>query len=593
MDSEEKGWEMVEPRCEGWLRRAVKVAVAAVLVVGGVILGNAVRRNLPWVMNTDEVFLVSRALALPMMRFHPQWFGYPSLSFYLLAGAYGVCLGGAYVFGLVRSVTDCVRLYLEHPWAFYVVARGLAAGCVLLSAVLMYRVGLEVFSRRAAVAGALVMVLLPVVVENGATVRVENYQMPLLAGAMLMALRAADGGRWKHYLWAGVLTGLATSVKYPGALMLASVWAAHIVVVRRERCAWWRYVLDARLMGACALSVVAFFAGSPFAAIDLPTFLSDLRMLKGVAHVYWASYGAPGGVSVLGALGEAFTIPMAVLGLGALVWCVLRRRGAGLVLGVYPLLCGAYLGKAAGVRAYWFVALAPFVACALAGLLVDGLPRVLVRADVRGMRWVELVPIVVVVGWLGVLAAKRSWEMAGLDTRVEARQWMLENAVSGAGVLMEHGRYLPKGSVPLPECAESIERRVLARALKDGPARGISDMTRKYFEIQKSLAGERCFEIHPVVYDPMMGEGLLSALEFPDSLEEYRQQGVRYAIIIVETLEAYEWEFEHGVRREHARPFVELFRAIRREGVLRATFEAKGWVNDGPRVEIYELPESR
>jgi hypothetical protein len=250
----------------------------------------------------------------------------------------------------------------------------------------------------------------------------------LVSFATLHALRYWAGGRLADAGAAGLLTGLATSMKYPGGLAFLGLLAAH--AVRRPGPVGWRGILGRDTSVAAALAALGFVAGTPFALLTPVAFVRGV--LDELREVHTVQFGneadAPGLLFHLAySLPEAMGWPVYVLALAGLVWALAVRGPREVILlafavpyllvivtwssrferYVIPLLpCFALLAAATLARGVtwlarrgWLTGPRPTVALAAAGalLLAPGLWRVaayhqlLARPDTRdlGAGWIE------------------------------------------------------------------------------------------------------------------------------------------------------------------------------------------------------------
>jgi hypothetical protein len=225
----------------------------------------------------------------------------------------------------------------------------------------------------------------------------------------------------------GVVVGLATSIKYPGVLLLVPLVVAG-------------YRQPRRIAVGAALAAVAFCATSPFFVAHLGSAVSDAYRVQRLAHHGWLGFEhdhvAPIAfiVQLWHGLGPALLV--CVLGL---VVAVAQRRRADLIIGSFAIvyfldLCmsGAHFDR------YVLPLLAPLGA--LAG-------------RVRALAPVTLLLLVVPLTW----AVRDARKLTKTDTRVVAHRWVESHLPHGARIAVdpsltpfEHFRVLQL-QLPLPE----------------------------------------------------------------------------------------------------------------------------------------------
>ena len=251
----------------------------------------------------------------------------------------------------------------------------------------------------------------------------------LVALATLYALRYWRDGHRADAGAAGLVAGLATSMKYPGGLAFLGLLVAH--ALRRPAGPAWRRVVGRDTVLAAALGTVGFVLGTPFALLTPVAFargvLDELREVNTVQFGNEAD--VPGYLFHLAySLPQAMGWPLYLLALAGLGWALVRRGGREAILlafavpyllviatwssrferYVIPLLPSlTLLAAMVVVRAVRWLAErgrlmpGPWPAVALAGaavlLVAPGLARVaqyhrlLARPDTRvlGSEWVE------------------------------------------------------------------------------------------------------------------------------------------------------------------------------------------------------------
>jgi 4-amino-4-deoxy-L-arabinose transferase-like glycosyltransferase len=282
---------------------------AGVLLLGLALRLWTIGRGVPYVVGVDEPEIVRRALG--MMKsgdFNPHFFDYGGLIIYFhlavatmrfAAGA----MSGSAGFASVDRAWDG-DFYL---WSRYATA---AVGTLLIYVV--YRVGLR-WGVRAALAAAFVAAIHPGLVRESHFALTDTPLTFLVALTLLMSVIASEDGRVRSFLIAGAAAGLATAVKYNGALALVMPAAVALTSPAvRERV----LAILAIASGAAA----AFLIGAPYSLLDLPAFLNAFARLA-------TSYNHPADASVVAGVyishlrnAFGFGVPWShVLGWGALV----------------------------------------------------------------------------------------------------------------------------------------------------------------------------------------------------------------------------------------------------------------------------------
>ncbi|MCZ7652064.1 MAG: glycosyltransferase family 39 protein [Thermoanaerobaculia bacterium] len=282
----------------GLRRRAVVSALAVLLLAGLWARGQASREGLPYLHHWDEPFVANRALRiLQTGDFNPRFFNYGSLRIYLdaavdVAGFYRLATRGEEEAERLDSVAqigfrgaredDLVTDPARPPWSvshptFYLWNRYLTAVFGIAAAALAFLLARALGGPAAGLFAAATVALNPFHIEQSSYVTTDVPASVFALAALLATLAFADRHRPRDLLLAGVAVGLATATKYNAAVVgLVPAAALAVAAVRRSpgtrRWLWF---------GLPASAAISFLAATPYALLDLPTFLDHTaRMLR-------------------------------------------------------------------------------------------------------------------------------------------------------------------------------------------------------------------------------------------------------------------------------------------------------------------------
>lgn len=243
-----------------WLPLVLILLLAALLRVVGIAWGLPGATHL-FSYHPDEYHSLRGALSLLLLGDpNPHFFNYGSLYLYLVA--LGAALTGTVApadldFGGVVEVL--------HDWTL--AARLITAFCGVLTVAVVYRTGEVLTGRRLALAAALALAVMPLHVLHSTYATVDVPQTLFVALALLAAVRIAQQGAPRGYLFAGLWAGLAAATKYSGALVLIAPVVAHLLPVEKDRpggvARWsiWPLV-------PLVIALLAFVLTSPYTLLD-------------------------------------------------------------------------------------------------------------------------------------------------------------------------------------------------------------------------------------------------------------------------------------------------------------------------------------
>lgn len=355
------------------------VGLGGLLVLAAALRLVGIRYGLPFpLLNPDERNIVPRAWEMT----HgggadPGWFDYPSLLLYVLA-----------------------PFQAWHDEPSYLTARlvvaALGIGCVGAA----WWLGAKAYGT---ISGAVAAAATAVATTHVAYSRMAVTDVPLTLGvAVSLALMVI--GRIEL---AGIAVGLATSVKYPGLILLAPLVAA----------AWGRWW---RLAGAVGLALLSFAATSPYVILRFGDAFDDARRVQRAAREGWLGFendhATP--IAFLDRLWEGLGPALLVAGIG-LVLALVRRTRADLVLAVF---CIAYFLQLQTIDAHFDRYVLPLVPAlgALAGRL-------------RSLAPVTLLLLAVPLTW----SIRDTRELTKTDTRVEAHRWIVGHLDQGVHIAVD------------------------------------------------------------------------------------------------------------------------------------------------------------
>lgn len=257
------------------LRRAQKnshlIGLVAVLVGAAALRVWNLDAWLPYgLLNPDENTVLPIAFSIGGGELNPNWFFYPTGLMYLVAGLWRV----------IGLSFDPVAFAVD-PTSHYLAARGLVAAAGVAMVALAYRVG------RPGWPGVLVAALVAVegvavLYSHMAVTDVPSAALATLALALALAAIRHDGpGSSKLLLGAAVAAGAGASIKYSSAAFLLPVLVAAIACGVRD---------PRRIAIGAGAAIAAFLALTPFALLDVGTFVSAYYRQTGILSGGWLGY---------------------------------------------------------------------------------------------------------------------------------------------------------------------------------------------------------------------------------------------------------------------------------------------------------------
>ncbi len=242
-----------------------------------------VNYDLPYIYHPDEpVYITISQNIFKSGDLNPHFFNYPSLFFYINALAYVPYYLFGQMAGMFHTPSDILPpLSLamgvtQAPMPTAVLLGRAITICFGGGAVgLAYLAGRQLTGKQAVGAlAALFVALSPTNVGNSRLITPDTFVTFFTLAAFLAAILVYQQGKIWQYIAAGICVGLTASSKYNGGLIILPLVWAHLLRYGKDALKPpHRYLLSLAIL-FCA---VGFFATTPFAILDSPTFVAGLR----------------------------------------------------------------------------------------------------------------------------------------------------------------------------------------------------------------------------------------------------------------------------------------------------------------------------
>lgn len=203
----------------------------------------------------------------------PEFFNYPSLTFYIHFLVQGLLYLVMKVAGEIKTLTDWQVMRLVDPTPLFLAARfvnvlfGVGTACVVFKTARLLG-GIR--------AGLFSLALIALNSFHVARSQMVDVDIPLTFFAAFALHRAAlisIEGRTRDYVLAGIAAGLASSCKYTGFLLVAPIALACLLFMRSQVRSM--KAASRRIVIAIALAFVTFAITSPYVIIDAREFIKD------------------------------------------------------------------------------------------------------------------------------------------------------------------------------------------------------------------------------------------------------------------------------------------------------------------------------
>lgn len=422
-----------------FIRSKQNQIVFIILVVAVLMRLHGIGYGLPALLDPDEPFFMITGLKMIRNQtLNPGWFGHPGTT---MLYAIVIIEIGVYVIGLMTgrfaNAEAFAAAVYQDPGIAFLPARYFFVGCGVLCVFLTFLIVKRLFGDRTALIAGLLLAINPLHVKWSQVVRTDIQATVFMLLCVLASISVARRGRWRDYLIAGAMAGLACATKWPCAVVVLSLLAVGGSRIARADCDRRQEML--RLATGLLAAPITLVLVSPFLLLDSATVATNVGGEAQLHHL-----GATGG-SFLWNLGWYIADPLrhaiGVLGLvlAALGVVLASRRSPEALATLVPVslvfliaICSQRI-----IWARWILPLLPFVSIFVAvavvaagGWLRGTLPRM--------PQWGLEAAMVVLLGVPMVATAHAEAIERQHDTRSRAADWAKAHFPPGSIVMLEH-----------------------------------------------------------------------------------------------------------------------------------------------------------
>jgi hypothetical protein len=558
-----------------WLR--FEAAVAAVALLSALAVRFTYLDAAPY--GGDERYVVLHALKFGTGDLNPRHFDWPASPFYyltfLIDGFYFV---GGYILGWFRSPTAFVLEYLTNPRAYYLIPRAISAAFGLGTAFLLMKAARRMTDRSTGLIAALLLLLVPLHFQMSRAGLADVPMTFFTVATLCVSLGIATSPKvsLRTYILAGVMVGLATAMKYHGAL--AAIFVVSADVYRRPNEWSWRSLPDflsrPHLLAAAAASLAAFVLTTPFAVLDHRTFLADLSFQiahqRGVVeHIGIVASNSPIQQLATSILPEIVGLPILLFSIVGLIVVMLDRRrfvlAAVILLPMLSLNLGAFLLSRVKFTHYLLPAI-PCL-CVLAAIAIRSIADRAARAE-GGKELVSGALLAMILVTTALPQFPSIWALGLPHTGTATMEWVHAHCEPGVKIALddeEDLNFLPT--------AASLDRSVAA-----AKAAGVSGRADYYESLERMIERDKD---HPH-YDLYRLHASDSAADY---LELLQSEGVKYFILS----ESVYSMFRRNRPSQNTDERLRFYRDLEARGKLVATIDGDGKKLRGRAFRIFEI----
>lgn len=402
-----------------------------------------VRGDLPWAYGSDEGQFAVLAIRMATEGDpNPQWFGHPGSTFlYPLAALFHV--GNALEAGkpLLRHDPGLAARVGGNPGKYFLLGRLVSVAYAVLALPLLFLIARIAYDETTAAIATWMALLSPISLSHAQMLRTDSAGLFFGLLALRLSLRVLERPTRAAHLLAGLGIGVAIGTRYFLVTLVPVLLAADVVLLRRaggplERR---RIVTGAGIALACV--ALGFALSTPYFFADLGAVVANLAHESRSEHLGADGLGFAGNLRwyLTSALPDSMPGPLLVLAGVGLAHAAWRRNVAALLAAGSVALFVVAISAASLHWQRWLIQVLPLLAMFAAAALVVAVRGLARRVGARPAVEAALLAVAtVLVSAQPALAFFRfSAAQAVPSTRIEAREWIVENLPAGSTVAAE------------------------------------------------------------------------------------------------------------------------------------------------------------
>jgi len=314
-----------------------KKVILLTLVFFGLLLRLwGIKQDLPYNYYGDESDLIYYSLKFGTGDLNPHWFVWPTLFPYFLFFSFCIFYVVGMVSGWFNNTTDFLYLYFQDPSTFFLIGRITAAILGTTSIFLVYSLAKKTYNENTGLISAAIFTFLPLPVEYSHYAVVDTPLVFMILLSFIFIINIFLYGRLKDYLFSGFFSGLAMGTKYIPIFLVLPIFLAHFFAHHKKKL--FGVVFNKKIILCFLFMFLGFFLACPFAIVDFPKFISDIKgqilcakigtfgWEKVNPYVYHLTYN----------LSNALGLPLLIIAAISLLYLTVRRKKIDLILFIFP-----------------------------------------------------------------------------------------------------------------------------------------------------------------------------------------------------------------------------------------------------------------
>jgi hypothetical protein len=244
-----------------------------IVVIGALVRLWGIGFGLPHTQCRPDQYQCVLIITAPLRNFHPRDFIYPSLYKYMLLFVFAFYFAWGIISGRFHSLNDFMTEFAINPSVFYLIDRIFSAAFGIATIVIIYYIARKLFKEKIAIVSSFFLSLAYLHIKLSHFGGVDVPMTFFIMYSIFLILKCYENKSLKDYFVSGICAGLATSTKYPAALLIVTMFITHFLNCWELKEKKISYLLDKKIIVFLFVFLLGFLAGTPFALIDFRNFI--------------------------------------------------------------------------------------------------------------------------------------------------------------------------------------------------------------------------------------------------------------------------------------------------------------------------------
>jgi len=545
--------------------------------------------DLPNIYNVDEAYVILPALRMGMGNFDPISYVYGPFFKYLLVLIYGAY----YLVGLAllkfRSAEEFAVAFFRDPTPIFLLSRALSAAAGVLTVVLTYFLGRDMYNKKVGVTAALFLMVSPLFISFSHQAKMDMVLTLCFTLSFYFIYKYMTMRQMKYYIIAGIVLGLAVALKFPAVMLFVPFLYAHLSQKNS--------LFNKKLFLGIISIAFGYFIANPFALLNFSKVISQALFFKELYSYSMGDLPQPFSYWFYG-MNEALGAIITWSGLAGFIYLILRRQNKDILLSLAVIAFFLSVGFSYFKSIHWLLPIFPLFLILSGNIIWDAAKKMFAE---KGM------PLIMAfIMGLFIFQPLRSSLMVlsdynKLETRTLALCWIEKNVPKGSKILMDRGRYLSSFNVPLKRSKANLKNLLLQSRIRSGESDGYKfkkeltlefpDLGKYYEYMMKALReNDVTYDVVPIFHGIIAEKGAPFVRDNLKSLTDYKREGIEYVVVSSICYLTYKKhvESEEAVP-EFVKKYNKFYQDLDKDCKLMKVFYADGKKAKGPTIKIYHI----